>query len=172
MLFRSPRAFAPEIWSENVVHLGDPAVRCLSVASFGPRDVFASNLGSGRMSASPFFGYLFWRSKKGNCPRGMSSSWTSFQRTGLERHRHPLPSPLPSRERGLKCASRELRAGCPAPPRMMAGADERACKLRPISLSRAVSKPAESNRSTLDPQANPCTLRRPLCRCSLARAMR
>ena len=51
---KGPRVFAPEIWSENVAHLGNPAVRCLSVASFGPRDVFASNLGSGRMSGSPF----------------------------------------------------------------------------------------------------------------------
>ena len=59
-----PRVFAPEIWSENV----DEAVRCLSVASFGPRDVFASNLGSGRMSGSPSFGYFSWRSKKSDCP--------------------------------------------------------------------------------------------------------
>ena len=36
------RSFAPEIWSENV----DEAVRCLSAASFGPRDDFTSNLGS------------------------------------------------------------------------------------------------------------------------------
>ena len=47
---RDPRPFDPEIWSENV----DEAVRCLSVASFGSRDAFASNLGSGRMSGSPF----------------------------------------------------------------------------------------------------------------------
>ena len=47
---KGPRVFAPEIWSENV----DEAVRCLSAASFGPRDVFTPNLGSGRMSGSPF----------------------------------------------------------------------------------------------------------------------
>ena len=41
---RGSRVFAPEIWSENVAYLGDPAVRCLSVASFGSRDVFAANL--------------------------------------------------------------------------------------------------------------------------------
>ena len=35
-------------------------------------------------------------------------------------HRHPLPSPLPSRERGLICASRGLRTGFPAAPRMTA----------------------------------------------------
>ena len=55
-----PRVFAPEIWSENV----DEAVRCLSAASFGPRDVFASNLGSGQMSGSPSFGYFSWKQKK------------------------------------------------------------------------------------------------------------
>ena len=49
-VWRGPRIFVPEIWSENV----DEAVRCLSAASFGPRNVFASNLGSGRMSGSPF----------------------------------------------------------------------------------------------------------------------
>ena len=61
---RGSRPFAPEIWSENV----DEAVRCLSVASFGLRDVFASNLGSGLMSGSPSFGHFSWRSKKSDCP--------------------------------------------------------------------------------------------------------
>jgi len=39
------------------------------LSSFGPRDVSAVNPGSGRMSGSPFLGYLFWRSKKGDWPR-------------------------------------------------------------------------------------------------------
>jgi hypothetical protein len=59
-----PRVFDPDIWSENV----DEAVRCLSVASSGPRDVFASNLESRRLSGSPSFGYFSWRSKKNDCP--------------------------------------------------------------------------------------------------------
>jgi len=66
---RGPRVFAPEIWSENV----DEAVRCLSVASFGLRDVFASNLGSepapakagGKCRDRLFFGdFLLAKQKK------------------------------------------------------------------------------------------------------------
>ena len=46
--------------------------RCLSVASFGLFRFFLSIAGIGQSSGSPFLGYLFWRSKKGNCPRGIS----------------------------------------------------------------------------------------------------
>ena len=50
-----PRVFDPEIWSENV----DEAVRCLSAASFGLRDVFAANLAIATYGANvgaAFFG--------------------------------------------------------------------------------------------------------------------
>ena len=57
---RGSRVFAPEIWSENI----DEAFRCLSVASFGPRDVFTPNLGSGRMSGSPFLVTNLYEARK------------------------------------------------------------------------------------------------------------
>ena len=69
--------FAPEIWSENVAHLGDPAVRCLSAASFGLRDVFAANLAIVTHGANVGVAFslvtFFWRRKRKLLPRGMSA---------------------------------------------------------------------------------------------------
>ena len=74
---RGPRLFAPEIWSENVAHLRDLAVRCLSAASFGPRDVFASNLAIVTYGANVGVAFslvtFFWRRKSKLLPRGVSA---------------------------------------------------------------------------------------------------
>ena len=69
-----PRVFAPEIWSENF----DEAVRFLSVASFGSRDVFASNLaivthGANVGVAFSFGDFLLATQKKVTAARGISA---------------------------------------------------------------------------------------------------
>jgi hypothetical protein len=63
---------SPLIGPEKRKKKATRTARCLSEASFGPFRFFLSIAGSGQSSGSPFLGYLFWRSKKGNCPRGMS----------------------------------------------------------------------------------------------------
>ena len=45
---------------------------CLSDSEFFPFRFFLSIGGLGQSSGSPSFGYFSWRSKKGDCPRGMS----------------------------------------------------------------------------------------------------
>ena len=53
---------------------------------------------TGESSGSPFWGYLFWRSKKGNCPaRHERAGGTRNLRS--RRNRPPLPNPLPRGER-------------------------------------------------------------------------
>jgi hypothetical protein len=46
---------------------------CLSDSEFFSFRFFLSIAGSGQSSGSPFFGYLLWRSKESDCPRGMSA---------------------------------------------------------------------------------------------------
>ena len=41
---------------------------CLSDSEFFSFRFFLSIAGIGQSSGSPFLGYLFWRSKKGDCP--------------------------------------------------------------------------------------------------------
>ena len=58
---RGPRVFDPEIWSENV----DEAVRCLSVASFGSRDLSLQISDQGECRGRLFFGdFLLAKQKK------------------------------------------------------------------------------------------------------------
>ena len=60
-------------------------------------------------------GLAFWLllgNAKSDSPLGEMKRWrANHEQKSI--HRHPLPGPLPSRERGLVCASRGLRAGSP-----------------------------------------------------------
>ena len=81
----------------------DEAVRCLRDASFGPRDAIAPNLGLERLSRSPVTWCLSWRActgrtKESQCRKG--PALVTQRHRCSERKDHPLPSPLPSRERG------------------------------------------------------------------------
>ena len=102
----APCVFAPEIWSENVAHLGEPAVRCLSVASFGSRDVFASKLAIVTHGANVGVAFslvtFFWRSKRKLLPRGMSAMVDSLLKYSLRMP--PSPSPLKGEGTELRSA--------------------------------------------------------------------
>jgi len=55
---------------------------------------------TGESLRSPSLGYLSWRSKKGDRPRAATERAGGTRNPHSEHNRHPLPSPLPSRERG------------------------------------------------------------------------
>ena len=99
---REPRAFAPEIWSESV----DEEIRCLSEASFGPSDVFASNLATVTHGANVGVAFslvtFFWRSKRKFLPRGMSAIVDSLLMYSLRMP--PSPSPLKGEGTELRSA--------------------------------------------------------------------
>jgi hypothetical protein len=48
---------------------------CLSDSEFFSFRFFLSSAGKGQSSGSPFLGYLFWRSKKGDSPTGETGAW-------------------------------------------------------------------------------------------------
>ena len=72
---------------------------CLSDSEFFPFRFVLSIAGIGQSSGSPFFGYLFWRSKKSDCPRGTSGivvneprhsirSFAALRASGERHHPH------------------------------------------------------------------------------------
>jgi hypothetical protein len=77
----------PEKRKKKAIRTAD----CLSVSEFPPFRFFLSIAGSGQSSGSPFLGYLFWRSKKGDSPTGETGAWHTNHI--IRRAPHPRPSP-------------------------------------------------------------------------------
>ena len=65
----------PVDWPREAEEKSDKNGPLFERSEFGPFRFFLSIAGIGQSSGSPSFGYFSWRSKKSDCPRGISGPW-------------------------------------------------------------------------------------------------